>query len=386
MNNKLFIYLFTTTRAEFGLLKNLINEILIVKNLRLKVIVTGSHLDKSNGLTIKEIKEDRIDVYKKIKIYNEFDGSSNKITESICLSISKVASLLKRKPSDLVIILGDRYETFSIAIASFIARIPIAHIQGGELTMGSIDDSIRHAITKLSHYHFVTNLIHKNRVKQLGENPNKIFNVGALGIDSILNTSFFLKSELEKILKIKFQNKILIVTIHPETQRKNYNDKMVTEIMKALSVLNNTTIIITSPGFDHDSLLIKKIIKKHLKKNIYYYKSLGQKKYLSCLNVSDGVLGNSSSGIIEAPFLKRPTINIGERQKGRPLAKSVINCRPKKNEILKAIEIIFSERFKKKYLSTSNLFGKGDAAKKIVDILKKIKINNNDLSKRFYDL
>ena len=385
MNNKLFIYLFTTTRAEFGLLKNLINEILKVQNLRLKVIVTGSHLDNSNGLTIKEIKEDRIDVYKKIKIYNKFDGSSNKITESICISISKVANLLKRKPSDLVIILGDRYEIFSIAIASFIARIPIAHIQGGELTMGSIDDSIRHAITKLSHYHFVTNLIHKNRVKQLGENPNKIFNVGALGIDSILNTSLFLKCELEKILKIKFQNKILIVTIHPETQKKNYNNKMVTEIMKALSVLNNITIIITSPGLDHDSLLIKKIIKKYLKKNIYYYKSLGQKIYLSCLNVSDGVLGNSSSGIIEAPFLKKPTINVGDRQKGRPLAKSIINSRPKKNEIVKAIGIIFSEQFKKRCLSTSNLFGKGDAAKKIVSILKKIKIND-DLSKRFYDL
>ena len=385
MNNKLFIYLFTTTRAEFGLLKNLINEILKVKNLRLKVIVTGSHLDNSNGLTIKEIKEDRIDVYKKIKIYNKFDGSSNKITESICISISKVANLLKRKPSDIVIILGDRYEVFSIAIASFMARIPIVHIQGGELTMGSIDDSIRHAITKLSHYHFVTNLIHKNRVKQLGENPNKIFNVGALGIDSILNTRLFLKSELEKILKIKFQNKILIVTIHPETQKKNYNNKMATEIMKALSVLNNTTIIITSPGLDHDSLLIKKIIKKYLKKNIYYYKSLGQKTYLSCLNVSDGVLGNSSSGIIEAPFLKKPTINIGDRQKGRLLANSIINSRPKKNEIVKAIGIIFSEQFKQKCLSTSNLFGKGDAAKKIVSILKKIKINN-DLSKRFYDL
>jgi UDP-N-acetylglucosamine 2-epimerase len=386
MKNKFSIYLFTTTRADFGLLKNLIVEIFKVKKIKLKVIVTGSHLENLNGLTIKEIRNNKIDIYKKFKIYNKFNGKSEEISKSISILLGKVSNLLKRKPCDLIIVLGDRYEVFSIAIASFIARIPIAHIQGGELTIGAIDDSIRHAITKLSHYHFVTNLSHKNRVIQLGEDPKKIFNVGALGIDSVMNTKFFSKNKLEKILKIKFQKKILMVTIHPETQKKNYSNKLINEVMDALNSLKDITIIITSPGLDHEFKLVNEKIKKNLGKNIYYFKSLGQRIYLSCVNISDGVLGNSSSGIIEVPFLKKPTINIGDRQKGRPLADSIINIKAKKQDIIKAINIIFSKTFKKNFLYNKKyLFGKGNSAKKITAILKKIKINSN-LSKPFYDI
>jgi len=386
MKNKFSIYLFTTTRADFGLLKNLIVEILKVKKIKLKVIATGSHLENLNGLTIKEIRNNKIDIFKKFKIYNKFNGNSEEISKSISILLGKVSNLLKKKPCDLIIVLGDRYEVFSIAIASFIARIPIAHIQGGELTIGAIDDSIRHAITKLSHYHFVTNLSHKNRVIQLGEDPKKIFNVGALGIDSVMNTKFFSKNELEKILKIKFQKKILIVTIHPETQIKNYSNKLINEVMDALNSLKDITIIITSPGLDHEFKLVNEKIKKNLGKNIYYFKSLGQRIYLSCVNISDGVLGNSSSGIIEVPFLKKPTINIGDRQKGRPLADSIINIKAKKQDIIKAINIIFSKTFEKNFLYNKKyLFGKGNSAKKITAILKKIKINNN-LSKPFYDI
>jgi UDP-hydrolysing UDP-N-acetyl-D-glucosamine 2-epimerase len=386
MKNKFSIYLFTTTRADFGLLKNLIVEIFKVKKIKLKVIVTGSHLENLNGLTIKEIRNNKIDIYKKFKIYDKFNGKSEEISKSISILLAKVSNLLKRKPCDLIIVLGDRYEVFSIAIASFISRIPIAHIQGGELTIGAIDDSIRHAITKLSHYHFVTNLSHKNRIMQLGEDPKKIFNVGALGIDSVMNTNFFSKNELEKILKIKFQKKILIVTIHPETQIKNYNNKLINEVMDALNSLKDITIIITSPGLDHEFKLVNEKIKKNLGKNIYYFKSLGQRIYLSCVNISDGVLGNSSSGIIEVPFLKKPTINIGNRQKGRPIADSIINIKAKKHDIIKAINIIFSKTFEKNYLYNNKyLFGKGNSAKKITAILKKIKINSN-LSKPFYDI
>jgi UDP-hydrolysing UDP-N-acetyl-D-glucosamine 2-epimerase len=386
MKNNFSIYLFTTTRADFGLLKNLIFEMLKVKRIKLKIIATGSHLENLNGFTIKEIRNSKIDIYKKFKIYDKFNGKSEEIAESISILLGKVSNLLKKTPCDLIIVLGDRYEVFSIAIASFISRIPIAHIQGGELTMGAIDDSIRHAITKLSHYHFVTNLRHKNRVMQLGEDPKKIFNVGALGIDSVKNTKFFSKIELEKILNIKFQKKILIVTIHPETQIKNYSNKIISEVMDALNSLKDITIIITSPGLDHEFKLVNDEIKKNLGKNIYYFKSLGQRIYLSCVNISDGVLGNSSSGIIEVPFLKKPTINIGNRQKGRPLADSIINIRARKYDILKAINVIFSKKFKKKFLHNKKyLFGKGKAAKKITAILKKIKINSN-LSKNFYDI
>ena len=386
MKNKFSIYLFTTTRADFGLLKNLILEILKEKKIKLRVIATGSHLENLNGLTIKEIRNNKIDIYKKFKIYDNFNGKSEEISKSISILLAKVSNLLKRKPCDLIIVLGDRYEVFSIVIASFISRIPIAHIQGGELTIGAIDDSIRHAITKLSHYHFVTNLSHKNRIIQLGEDPKKIFNVGALGIDSVINTKFFSKNELEKILKIKFQKKILIVTIHPETQIKNYNNKLINEVMDALNDLKDVTIIITSPGLDHEFKLVNEKIKKNLGKNIYYFKSLGQRIYLSCVNISDGVLGNSSSGIIEVPFLKKPTINIGDRQKGRPFADSIINIKAKKQDIIKAINIIFSKKFEKNYLYNNKyLFGKGNSAKKITAILKKIKINSN-LSKPFYDI
>jgi UDP-hydrolysing UDP-N-acetyl-D-glucosamine 2-epimerase len=387
MKNKFSIYLFTTTRADFGLLKNLILEILKVKKIKLRIIATGSHLEKLNGSTIKEIKNSKIEIYKKFKIYDKFNGKSEEIAKSISILIGKVSNLLEKKPCDLIIVLGDRYEVFSIAIASFISRIPIAHIQGGELTVGAIDDSTRHAITKLSHYHFVTNLEHKNRVMQLGEDPKRIFNVGALGIDSVMNTKFISKIELEKILKIKFEKKILMVTIHPETQIKNYNNKLIREVMKALNSLNDTTIIMTSPGLDHEFKFVNDEIKNNLGKNIHYFKSLGQRIYLSCVNISDGVLGNSSSGIIEVPFLKKPSINVGDRQKGRPLANSIINVKAKKDDIIRAINIIFSKKFRKKILRNKkkDLFGKGNSARKITTILSKIKINSN-LSKRFYDI
>ena len=380
------ICIITSTRADFGLLKNLISIIKNEKKFDLKVIATGTHFSKKYGYTYNEIIENKIKIYKKIQ-YNLFldhNYSISKIFSKCVTEISKEFNVIK---PDLLIILGDRYEIFASAVSAHLCRIPIAHIHGGEVTRGVIDDAFRHSITKMSHFHFVSNKIYKKRVAQLGENPKYIFTVGGLGLDSINNTPLLSRKELEKKFKFRFNKKNFLVSFHPETINKDSSKKQVNELLEALKTFKDTSFFFSMPGADLDNQNIISLTKKFVKNNksSIFFKSLGQVNYFSFLKQVDGIIGNSSSGLLEMPFFKKGTVNIGQRQQGRLLSQSVINVAAKKKNIILAIKKILSDKFKNKLKKKNhNPYGKPGAAKKIVQILKKIKIEGA-LNKPFFD-
>lgn len=380
------ISIITGTRAEYGLFKNLMRKIKIDNKLKLQTIVTGMHLKKEFGLTYKSIEEDGFRISQKIDI-----GLNGDTPHDISLSLSKGFSgfskaYLKLKP-DLILILGDRFELIPAAYSATIHRIPICHIHGGEETLGVIDDSTRHALTKLSNYHFVSNKVYKRRVVQMGEHPSRVFNVGGLGVDCIKNEKLAKKIEIEKKLKINFSKKNILVTFHPVTLENNTSKIYFLEILKSLSKLKDTKIFFTYPNADANGRVIIKMINHYCKKNknVYKFKSLGQKYYYSLLNYVDLVLGNSSSGLLEVPTFKIPTVNIGDRQTNRLKAISVIDCEPDNIDISKAISKAYSKKFQKKILGTKNPYGNGGASKKIISILKKNKFSFK-LKKKFYDI
>ena len=301
--------------------------------------------------------------------------------------IVETSKILKTLRPDLVIVLGDRYEILSSTISAHLCRIPVAHIHGGEVTHGVIDDAFRHSITKMSHIHFVANAIYKKRVIQLGESPKNIYVVGGLGVDSISKTNFLTKHELEKKFNIKFNKINFIVNFHPETLNKNLAKKQIRELLSALKKLKNTSLIFTMPGADLESQIIIKLIKKFTKKNknAYFFKSFGQVNYFSLLKQIDGMIGNSSSGLLEMPYFKKGTINIGERQSGRLIAKSVINTKIEKNKIFLSIKKLLSKSFQKTIKNSNHPYGKPGASEKITKILKKI--NPKKINKKvFFDI
>ena len=342
------------------------------------LLVTGSHLSNSFGNTFNEIKKDKIkNIIKKKLLNNKF--SDRNISRYVSKSINLTTeTILKIKP-DVVVILGDRYELLGSAIAAMTFRIPIAHIHGGEVTQGAYDDSVRHSLTKLSHLHFPIHDKYKKRLIQLGEHPKTIFNYGGLGAHSISKLKLLTRSQLEKKLKIDFCNKIVLVTFHPVTLEKNKSKFQVKNLIKFLSTLEDITIIITSPNFDNENDILKKeFLKFQKKKNVYFFKSLGNKTYVSLMKIAYFLIGNSSSGILEAPSFGTPTINIGNRQSGRIISKNIINCDYDYKSLRKAF---FQKRKKQKKIQ--NPFFKRDTPKKIA---KKILNFRYELKKRFYDL
>ena len=380
------ICLVTGSRSEYGLLKNLIYEIKKIKSFKLKIIVTGAHLSKKYNTTSNEIKKDKIKIDKKIDL-NINKDNTNSIINSMSIGLLGFANTYKNFKPDLIIILGDRYEIFTAAVAACFSRIPIAHIHGGEVTNGSIDDSIRHSITKMSHFHFVAHKDYKKRVIQLGENSKRVFIVGGLGVDKIRLTKLLDKKKLEKKIGIKFNKKNLIVNFYPETLNKFSAKKQLKELLTSLDNLKKTNLIFTAPNPDLDSDIIFKMIKNYAKKrkNVFFYRSLGSLIFLSCLKYVDGMIGNSSSGLLEMPSFKKGTINIGERQTGRLKSSSVIDVVARKKNILKAIKILYSKKFQKKTKKVKNLYGSGGASKQIASILKKINLKKI-LIKKFYDV
>ena len=311
----------TSTRADYGIMSRLIDMMYKDNDINLQLIATGMHLSEKFGLTVNEIK---IPIAKKIDIEIEKEPS-----HSLALTIEKFSQAFKELNPDLVLILGDRYEIMGVATASMLNNIPIAHIHGGEVTQGAIDDAIRHSITKMSHLHFTSCEAYRKRVIQLGENPQSVFNVGSLGVENIKKTSLMTKEELEKSIDFKFAQKNLLVTFHPVTLEGNSTEQF-SELLSALEELKDTNIIITAPNSDkgNEELfeLINDFVQTHI--NTKFIKSLGMVRYLSAIQYVDAVVGNSSSGIIEVPSFKKPTVNIGSRQKGRIQAKSIINCEP----------------------------------------------------------
>jgi len=380
------ICIITSNRADFGLLKNLIFKIEKNKNFILKVIASGTHFSKKYGYTYDEIKESKIQIYRKIICKFNSDNSEG-ISQVISKCITESSKIFKTFRPDIVIVLGDRYEILASAISAHLSRIPVAHIHGGEVTHGVIDDAFRHSITKMSHIHFVANAIYKKRVVQLGESPKNVYVVGGLGVDSISKTNLLKKSELEKKFNLKFNKTNFLVNFHPETLNKNLAKKQIRELLSAFSELKNTGLIFTIPGPDLENEIVVKLIKKFtLKhKNAYFFKSLGQVNYFSFLNQVDGMIGNSSSGLLEMPYFKKGTINIGTRQSGRLFAKSVINIEIKKSKIIQAVKKLLSNNFQKNIRNNINPYGNPGASDKIIKILKKIKVKKI-INKKFFDI
>ena len=376
----------TGTRAEYGLLYWLIKGISEDKALTLQLIVTGMHLSPEFGLTVKEI-ENEFKIDSKVEMLLSSDTPVG-ISKSIGLGIISFAESYERLKPDLIVVLGDRYEIFSAATSAMISRIPIAHLHGGEATEGLIDEPIRHSITKMSHLHFTATEIYKKRVIQLGEHPDRVFNVGGLGVDVIKKIKLLNKEAFEESVKFKLLAKSYLVTFHPTTLEKSSAEIQFTELLNALSSLSNVSIIFTKSNSDTDGRIINKLIDNYVAENRDHsiaFSSLGQLRYLSALNIVDCVIGNSSSGLAEAPSFNVATINIGDRQRGRIKAKSVIDCEPIKESILDAIEKSENAKFREQLKYISNPYGEGGASQEIIRIIKEYEMNDL-IKKEFYDL
>lgn len=376
----------TGTRAEYGLLYWLMKEIQSDAQLELQIIVTGMHLSPEFGLTYKEIeKEFKID--KKIEMLLSSDTSVG-ISKSMGLAQISFAEAYEELNPDIVVVLGDRFEIFSAASAAMIARIPIAHIHGGETTEGAFDEAIRHSITKMSHLHFVATEDYRRRVIQLGEAPERVFNCGAPGLDSVAKLRLLEKDEFEKAIGFKLGMKNLLVTFHPATLEKCTAENQFQQLLDALDELTDTSVIFTKANADTDGRAINKMIDDYVASHndrTIAFTSMGQLRYLSALQYVDAVVGNSSSGLIEAPSFKIGTINIGDRQKGRIKANSIIDCLPEKEAIVGALKKLYSSSFQSELSNVTNPYGEGGASVKISATLRSISLSNI-LKKRFHDL
>lgn len=366
----------TGTRAEYGLLYWLMKEIQSDTSLELQVIVTGMHLSPEFGLTYKEIEKE-FSINKKIEMLLSSDTPIG-ISKSMGLAQISFAEAYAELTPDIVVVLGDRFEIFSAATAAMIARIPIAHIHGGETTEGAFDEAIRHSITKMSHLHFVATEAYRQRVIQLGEDPARVFNFGAPGLDNIDNLEMLSRDELEKGLSFKLGKRNFLVTFHPVTLEMSTAKEQFQELLSALDDFGDAHIIFTKANADTDGRTINSMIDSYVAANSsrsVAFASLGQLRYLSALRQVDAVVGNSSSGLIEAPSFKIGTINIGDRQKGRIKAFSVIDCKPDRNEIASAIRQLNSSEFQEKLDECTNPYGQGGASKKIAGVLRSHSLN-----------
>ena len=380
------ICIVTGSRAEYGLLYWLIKEVEADKNLKLQLIATGMHLSSEFGLTYKEIEKDfKID--KKIDMHLSSDTSIG-ISKSMSIAQTSFAKAYIELKPDIVVVLGDRYEIFSAVSSAMISRIPIAHLHGGEATEGSIDEAIRHCITKMSHLHFTATEEYSKRVMQLGEDSKRVFNVGGAGIENIKRLKLLTKVKFEKSINFKLKKKNVLVTFHPVTLEIKTSKKHFQELLNSIDELEDTNIIFTKANSDADGKIINQMIDKYISKNSdksIGVASLGQLNYLSALQYVDFVIGNSSSGLLEVPSFRIGTINIGNRQNGRIKADSVVDCLPNKKSIKKAIKIVYSKKFQKFLKDVKNPYGDECASKKIIKVLKSVKLENI-LKKTFFDI
>jgi GDP/UDP-N,N'-diacetylbacillosamine 2-epimerase (hydrolysing) len=387
MKNLRKICVVTGTRADYGLLTPLLNEIKNDKDLELQLVVTGMHLSPEFGSTYKEIeKEFKID--RKIEILLSSDSSVG-VSKAMGLANISFSEIFQELEPDILVILGDRFEIFSAASTAMVLRIPIAHLSGGELTEGVIDDSIRHSITKMSHLHFVATQEYENRVIQLGENPNRVYNFGESGLDNIINLELLSKDDFEKSINFILDKQSLLITYHSTTlDEVEKVEKDFKNILEVLDELESTSLIFTKANSDEGGRLINDMINEFLKtrsEKAIVFTSLGQLRYLSALQYVDAVFGNTSSGIVEAPSFKIGTINIGTRQKGRVQASSVINSTNKKQSIKNAINQLYSDEFKSQLKSIINPYEKGKSSYNTKEILKNIDLENI-IRKSFWDM
>ncbi|WP_282629955.1 UDP-N-acetylglucosamine 2-epimerase [Empedobacter sedimenti] len=376
----------TATRAEYGLLKPLMGLIKDSDNLQLQIIATGAHLSPEFGLTYKQIESDGFKIDEKIEILLSADTSSS-IVKTMGIAMMGMADVFTRLKPDLLVILGDRYEMLAIASAATIFTVPIAHLHGGELTAGAYDDAIRHAISKMSSLHFTSTKEYRNRVIQLGEQPDKVFNVGAIGLDNVNNLKLLTKEELEKDLNIKFNKFNYQVTFHPETLGNISSQEQFQNLLNVIDLQKDSFFIFTKANADTDGRIINEMIDKYVLDHptkAKAYSSLGTLRFLSVVKNCTAIVGNSSSGILEAPSLKTATLNIGNRQDGRVQAKSIINVDCSESEIKRGFEELISVEFQEKVQTVVNPYEQKNTA---VNILNEIERNIiKSTNKTFYDI
>lgn len=379
------ICIITGTRAEYGLLRWVMQGIKDDPELTLQVIATGMHLSPEFGLTYQAIEQDGFQIDRKVEMLTSSDTAVG-IAKSMGLGMIGFADALHELQPDLIVVLGDRFEIFSAVSAALVARIPVAHLHGGEATEGLIDEAIRHAITKMSHLHFVAAEPYLQRVIQLGEQPDRVFLVGGLGIDNIKRLPLLERAALESSLDFKLGSKNLLITFHPVTLDTDIAANQMAELLAALADLDDTQLIFTLPNADTDGRALIKMVEQFVVKhsNARAYTSLGQLRYLSCVAQVDGVVGNSSSGLAEVPSFKKGTINIGDRQRGRLQAASVINCEPTRDGVAAAVNQLYSEDFQANLRYVINPYGNGGASEAIISTIKTVSLDGI-LKKRFYD-
>ena len=376
----------TGTRAEFGLLRWLMQEIQHEPDLELQVLATGMHLSPEFGLTYREIEQAGFVINAKVEMLLSAD-TATAVTKSMGLGLISYADAFDRLAPDLIVVLGDRFEIFAATAAALIAGIPVAHLHGGETTEGAFDEAIRHSITKMSHLHFVAAEEYRRRVIQLGEQPERVFLVGGLGIDAIKRIKLLDRDALEESLGFKFGPRNLLITFHPVTLEGQISSgQQMAELLAALGELDDTHLLFTMPNADTGGRELAAMVNQFAatRKNVRVYTSLGQLRYLSCMKYVDAVVGNSSSGLAEAPSMGIATINIGDRQKGRISTSSVINCKPTQQSISEALSTVFDPSFRSTLTSTKNPYGSGGASEKIAKIIKNHDLKNL-LKKSFFN-
>ncbi len=376
----------TATRAEYGLLSPVIKELrkYECEELRVELIVTGTHLSGQFGKTITEI-DDRIDH----KIVIPVDTrSAIDISKNQAQALVKFTELFVRKKYNAIMLLGDRYETLAIAIAAGNSKTPVFHLCGGDTTEGAIDEWVRHSITKISYLHFATNEESRRRVIQLGENPNRVFNYGSTSIDNILRVADISKEEALSSVGLS-DCPYALCTYHPVTMEVDAVDEQIRELLEAIKEFPNIQFIVTKSNADQRGARINELLDKAEKEinSLHVFTSLGVKRYLSLMKYAEFVLGNSSSGIIETPAFHVPTVNIGDRQRGRLQSDNIINCGSKADEIVEAISIALSDNHKRKSRTVIPPYGDGHAAERIASKSIEVVLNNHiDLKKKFYNV
>jgi GDP/UDP-N,N'-diacetylbacillosamine 2-epimerase (hydrolysing) len=380
------ICVITGTRAEYGLLRWVMEGIRAAPELELKIIATGMHLSPEFGFTYKEIEKDGFQIDRRVEMLLSSDTPVG-IAKSMGIGMIGFGEALQEMQPDLILVLGDRFEIFSAVAAAMVACIPVAHLHGGEATEGLIDEPIRHSITKMSHLHFVAAEEYRKRVIQLGEHPDRVFLVGGMGIDNIKKLDLLDRPALESSLEFELGARNLMITFHPVTLENATSAQQMTELLAALEMLEDTHLIFTMPNADTHGRVLFQMIEQFVIKHPHarVYTSLGQLRYLSCLRHVDGVVGNSSSGLIEVPSFGKGTINIGDRQLGRLKAKSVIDCIPEQKSIAVAIQQLYSKEFQLKLKTVKNPYGEGGASKKVVETLIRVPLGDI-LKKHFFDL
>jgi len=383
MNKKICVV--TGSRADYGLLRPVLRELVAAPDLNLQVIAAGMHLAPEFGLTFRDIEADGFVINRKVEMLLSSDSRSA-VAKSMGLGMIGFADALHDLSPDLLLLLGDRFEIFSAAATALIACVPVAHLHGGETTEGAFDEAIRHSITKMSHLHFVAAEEYRQRVIRMGEHPDCVFNVGGLGVDNISQLKLLGLAELERSLGISLGDKNLLITFHPATLEPESAARQMEELLAALRLLTDTTLLFTMPNADTEGRrlmgIIEAFVDSHPKAHVFV--SMGVTRYLSCMKWVDGVVGNSSSGLTEAPSFRVGTVNIGDRQRGRLKATSVIDCEPERDQISAAIRRLYTSDFRTLLPQVVNPYGDGGASRRIVEIIRAYSLEGL-LKKTFYD-